>query len=154
VKSRALLAAAAAVSLLWTLAAPAPVRASDDAMQLLPQLERSLWEGWKNHDAAPFEKNLAEGAISTNVGGLSIGKAANVAAIRSTDCVVAGFSVGEIAVHRFGDSTAILTYSASQDATCKGQKVPADVLVTSVWVMDGGRWLSAAYHESPAPKAP
>lgn len=151
-KSRVLLAAVALSTLLATFASPALVRAEDDPAKALPALEKSLWEGWKNHDAAPFEKHLAQGALNTNADGLGVGKANVIANIKSTDCVVASYSLGEIAVHGFGDSTVILTYAASQDATCKGSKIPTKVLATSVWVKDKGAWMSVAYHESPASK--
>lgn len=151
-KSRVLLAAVVAAALVAMLASPPLVRAEDDPAKILPGLEKSLWEGWKNHDAAPFEKHLAEGALNTNAGGFAAGKAKLIADVKSSDCAVASFSLSDIAVHRFGDSTVILTYAASQDATCKGEKLPAKVLSTSVWVKEKGAWRSAAYHESAAPK--
>lgn len=150
-KSRLLLAVVL-LSVVGTFA-PLPVAASEsDPAKLLPGLEKSLWEGWKNHDAAPFEKYLAEGAINVGGSGFEVGKAANVAAIKASDCKVTSFSLGEITVTRFGESTIVLTYTAAQDATCKGEKVPPKVLASSVWVKQGADWRSAVYHESPAPK--
>jgi ketosteroid isomerase-like protein len=150
-KSRLLLAVVL-LSFVGTFAPVPVVAAESDPAKLLPDLEKSLWEGWKNRDAAPFEKYLAEGAINVSGSGFEFGKAANVAAIKSSDCKVASFSLGEITVTRFGDSTAVLTYTASQDATCKGEKIQPKVLATSVWVKQGAEWRSAVYHESPPAK--
>lgn len=154
-KNRSVLAAAvAAVAIVSALIVPAPLHAGEDATTGLPKLEATLWEGWKTHDATPFEKHLAEGTLNTNsAGSLDVGKAKGIANIKSTDCVVASYALGEMTVHRFGDSTAILTYQATQDATCRGEKVPAKVNVTSVWYKQGDQWLAASYHESPAPAA-
>jgi uncharacterized protein DUF4440 len=150
-KTRCLLpAAVAVVAIAAALIVPAPVRAADDAATLLPKMEASLWEGWKTHDPAPFEKHLAEGTLNTNAAGVEAGKAKAIANIKSTDCVVTSYALGEMTVHRFGDATAILTYQATQDATCKGEKVPAKVNVTSVWFKQGDHWLAASYHESAA----
>ena len=145
--------AIAAVALMCALISGWPLGASDDAATVLPKIEASLWEGWKAHDAAPFDKYLAEGTLNTGGSGLTVGKAKAIADIKSADCAVASFTLGEMTVHRFGDATAILTYQASQDATCRGEKVPAKVNVTSVWVKQGDNWLEASYHESPAAAA-
>lgn len=148
-----LVAAVAAVAIASALVSTAPLRADDDATQALPKMEASLWEGWKTHDATPFEKHLADGALTTNASGLEVGKPKAIEMIKSPDCVVASYSLGEMTVHRFGDSTAVLTYQASQDATCAGVKVPEKVNVSSVWIKQGDKWLSVSYHESPAPAA-
>jgi hypothetical protein len=44
----------------------------------------------------------------------------------------------DIRVTRVSDSTAVLTYTATQDATCQGTKMPAKVSASSVWVKQGG----------------
>jgi hypothetical protein len=69
--------------------------------------------------------------------------------MKASACKVANYTVGEITVSRVSDLTAVLTYTATQDATCRGQKLPAKVVVSAVWVKQGTQWLSALYHESP-----
>lgn len=139
-------------TLLVCLAALAiPVHAQDDAAKVLPGLEKALWEAWKSHDVKPFEQHLAENAVNVTGSGIEIGKAKNVEMIKTSDCKVAGYTLGDITVTKVSDSTAVLTYSASQDATCGGNKLPAKVQVSTVWVKQGGKWLNALYHESPAP---
>jgi hypothetical protein len=129
--------------------APMPAKAQDDAAKVLPGLEKSLWEAWKNHDPAPFEKYLAENSVNISNSGVDVGKTKQVEAIKTSDCKVASYTLGDIDVHTVGESTAILTYTASQDAVCRGQKMPAKVQASSVWVKQGGKWVVALYHESP-----
>jgi hypothetical protein len=45
---------------------------------------------------------------------------------------------------------AILSYTATQDAICDGTKMPAKIYSSSVYVRKDGKWLSAAYQETPA----
>lgn len=42
-----------------------------------------------------------------------------------------------------------MTYKAKQDTTCGGNKVPAEVVASSVYVNKGGKWLAASHQESP-----
>jgi len=128
------------------------VRAQDDAAKLLPGLEKEMWTAWSKADPAPFQKYLAENAVNINANGVDIGKAKMLASLAKSDCKVASFSLGDIQVTRVSDSTAVLTYTATQDATCQGTKMPAKVSASSVWVKQGGQWLAAVYHESPAGK--
>ena len=147
---RSRLFAVLVVSLSAALGLVAPLAAADDDAALIA-MERAFWEGWKTHDSAPFQEHLAEGTINTTAAGRDVGKAASVAMIASDRCKVNGYSLGEIAVHRFGEHTAILTYDATQDAVCNGAKLAEKVLVTSVWVKTDGKWQAASYQESPAP---
>ncbi len=52
-------------------------------------------------------------------------------------------------VHRITSDTALLSYKASQDATCDGNKISARVLVSSVYVNRDSKWMAVCYHESP-----
>jgi hypothetical protein len=129
----------------------AAVAAADDVDQLAAR-EQVLWKAWQDHEAAPFQEHLADNAVNVTTAGLSVGKEKQIADITSSDCKVASFALGDIATHRFGDSTVVLTYTATQDATCDGNKLAPKVQVSSVWVKQGDRWLAAAYHESPLPE--
>jgi hypothetical protein len=45
---------------------------------------------------------------------------------------------------------AILTFSATQDATCGGAAEPSPVWASTVFVKRGGKWLAAFHQETPA----
>lgn len=128
------------------------IRAQDDAAKVLPEMERALWAAWAKADLATFQKHLAENTVNIGSGGVDIGKAKVLAGMTASACKVANYTVGEITVSRVSDSTAVLTYTATQDATCAGQKLPAKVVVSAVWVKQGTQWQSALYHESPVGK--
>lgn len=121
----------------------------DDLTMKLASIEKSLWAGWENADAAPFEKNLVDDAISVGSWGVQSGKAEVIAEVADGGCEVAGYSFSDWKAHKVGEGTAILTYSATQDAVCDGEAVPASIVVSSTYVMHGDHWMSASYHETP-----
>lgn len=140
----------AVLALLCALPFARPALAQDDPAKALPAMEKALWAAWAKGDAAPFEKHLAQNTINVNAARIEMGKAKTVDGIKKGECKVASHSLSDIQVTRFGDSTAILTYTATQDATCAGRKLPGKVHVSSVWVREGGQWLGALYHETGA----
>ena len=116
----------------------------------LVSIEEKLWEAWKNRDGKPFEMHLAADCIE--IGGTGIRSQAQIVErISGGACDVQGYSLSEWNLHRISDDTAILTYKASQvDATCDGNKVPAQVYANTVFVKRGEKWLAAAHQETPS----
>jgi hypothetical protein len=139
----------AALLAFMTLSAPKTVAAQEDLMATLTSIEKALWEGWKNADASAFQDHLADGFVLVNSDGVFAGKAENVAAISSGTCDVQSFSFSNWNIHRVGEHTVIITYDATQDATCEGTKLPENVRASSVYVSHDGRWLAASYQETP-----
>jgi hypothetical protein len=41
-----------------------------------------------------------------------------------------------------------LPYTATQDATCEGTKMPPKVYATSIYVRQKGKWLNTSYQET------
>jgi hypothetical protein len=134
------------------LLATAPAVAGDDADSKLIATEKSLWEAWKNQDAGPFDTHLVDAAVTITPGGMTTGKAAVIKELAGGTCDVESYSLANFKVHHVGKGVAILTYEASQDAVCDGNKIPAKVIASSVYVNQEGKWLSASYHESRAPE--
>ncbi|HKK07728.1 MAG TPA: nuclear transport factor 2 family protein [Gemmatimonadota bacterium] len=141
--------ALAALGCAAALRAPAPVAAQQDLTATLSGIEKTLWQAWKDHDPAPFQKYLADDALNVSQTGIEVGKAGYVASLADNGCDVKGFSFSDWAAHPVTDDVAILTYRATQDASCGGQAMPAAVIVSSVYVRKAGTWMSAAYHETP-----
>jgi hypothetical protein len=140
----------AVLTALLAFPASATVWAQEDLQVKLVSIEESLWEGWKNKDAKPFEKSVADDSVNINVEGITSGKAKLIKDITTSDCDVRSFSLADVAVHRLGKNSAMLTCKAAQDATCKGQKVAAEVYVSAVYVNQDGTWKSVSYQETPA----
>jgi hypothetical protein len=65
-------------------------------------------------------------------------------------CEVTSYELSDIKVTFFNNSTALMTYKSAQDATCGGEKVPASVWSSSLYVMRGGRWYAATHQETTA----
>ena len=125
--------------------------AQEDLQGKLLAIEKSLWEGWKNKDAKPFEKHIADDSMNITVMGMTSGKAQIIKDMTTSDCNVKSFALTDAKVHRLGKDSAMLTYKASQDAICKGQKIPAEVFASAVYVNHEGTWKSTTYQETPAP---
>ena len=61
------------------------------------------------------------------------------------------FDFQVINVRQLADDVAVLSYVATQDASCGGEKLPPKVYATSVYVRHEGKWLSTNYQETPLP---
>jgi hypothetical protein len=114
----------------------------------LAAIEQMTWEAWANNDAAAYGKFLAEGTIGIGLTGITIGKDENIAPVAAGSCDVNSYELGEITAHKVAEGVVILTYEATQDATCDGVRVPEHVYSSSVWVEKDGEWYIAMYHET------
>src|SRR6476469_7020359 len=104
----------------------------DDALKnTLVTLEKQSWEAWKNRDGAFFREFLADDHLEVGAGGVA-GKAAVVAMVGSPVCVVKSYEVDSFVLTRIDDNTALLTYHAKQDTTCRGVQVSSPAWATSL----------------------
>ena len=118
--------------------------------QNLTQTEKGLWEAWKNHDVEPFKKVMADG-IDVGMGGIRTGDKL-LKDIGSTQCTVTSYSLDTPTFKWIDKETVLMTYRASQDATCDNEKAPPVVWATSLWVKKNGSW-KALFHQETAAKA-
>ena len=123
--------------------------AQDDLADALMTIEKSLWQGWADADAAPFEAHLTDGAIGITPGGMTAGKAEQAAEIAAGGCEVESWELSSPAVHPVTDDVVIFTYEAVQQASCEGQDISGKLIVSSVYVNPGGEWKVASYQETP-----
>ena len=121
----------------------------DDVKSTVTSIEKSLWEAWKNHQTQPFEEHLASNTVSVTPNGMVTGKEAVIKEMTTSPCEVRDFSLSDWQVHQMSADTVIVTYKAKQDATCRGNKIPTDVMSTSVYVKKDGKWMAASYQETP-----
>ena len=128
----------------------APATAGDGGDAKLIEIEKSLWAGWAAADTKAFERHLVKDGINMVSMGFTFGKEQMLKDIGSSDCKVAGYSIGDVRVVRPADKVAILAYSATQDALCGDYKLPERVHVTSTYVKKDGEWKNASYAETPA----
>jgi len=125
---------------------------SNGTEQKLTQMEKDLWEAWKNHDVEPFKKAMGPQSVNVNSGGVA-GTEQALKDLGSSDCKVNGYSLADTNFTWLDKNTVLMTYKADQDATCNGQKVPGTVWASSVWVNKDKQWKAAFHQETPAQSA-
>ena len=128
---------------------PAAAQGAGDVKQTLIDLEKGAWEAWKKKDAAYFETFLTDDTVQVSPAGVTR-KAQIVKGIGASTCDVKGYAMDGFDVVMLNPDTALLTFSATQDATCGGMAEPSPVWASSVFVRRGGKWLAAFHQETPA----
>ena len=136
-------------------ATPSPSPAAKPAMtraqsqRLIISTEKKLWEAWKAKDMKVFKANLSADSVMIGDTGVA-SKADALKEMESMTCEVKSYSLSDIKVMFMNNDAALMTYKATQDATCGGQQVPAAIWATSAYVKRGGRWFAASHQETPA----
>ena len=128
---------------------PKPAMSRAQSQRAIIATERKLWEAWKNKDMKPFRANISADAVMIGDSGVA-DKKTSLTAMEGMACEVTSYELSDIKVTFLNNSTAIMTYKSAQDATCGGEKVPASVWSSSVYVMRGGRWYAASHQETTA----
>ena len=103
-------------------------------------VERGVWEAWRAHDAKEIA-NLTAGEISfINIFGTYLATKADALNNWSgAGCDVKSVGVTDAASTMLSSTVGILTFNATADGTCFGQKV-GPIWGTSVYVKDGAAW--------------
>jgi hypothetical protein len=125
---------------------------SNGTEQKLTQMEKDLWEAWKNHDVEPFKKAMSTQSVNVGSGGVA-GTEQALKDLGSSDCKVASYTLADTKFTWFDKNTVMMTYKADQDATCNGQKIPGTVWASSLWVNKDKQWKAAFHQETPAQSA-
>lgn len=118
-------------------AKPTDLDARTDAMLAV---ERAVWEAWKAHDAKKLEDLTARDISFINIFGTYL--ATKTDALKNwsgAGCDVKSVGVTDAAGTMLSPTIGILTFKATADGTCYGQKV-GPIWGTSIYVKDGGAW--------------
>jgi hypothetical protein len=116
----------------------------------LESKEKAGWQAWKDHNAKPVEGWFTNDSISVADGGVFKGKEQLVKSITDARCTVNSFSLSDFAYMWLDKDTVVMTYMATQDATCDGKKQAGKVFATSIWQKKGSKWLSPFHQETEA----
>jgi uncharacterized protein (TIGR02246 family) len=128
----------------------APLAAAADLQTELMAQEKSLWTAWAKKDAAPFKKLLTADAVEIIAGTApATGLDAIVKDITSHNCEMKSFAHQNPKLRKLGADVVVLTYTATQDTTCEGKKLPAKVFATTIYVRQKGKWMQTQYQETP-----
>ncbi|HYX31444.1 MAG TPA: nuclear transport factor 2 family protein [Pyrinomonadaceae bacterium] len=112
----------------------------------LSQKETELWTAWKNKDTKRFQALVSSDGVMVGETGA---ESAAAAAEEAQTCDLKSFSLTNWRLTKFGLTTALLTYKATQDATCGGTALPATVWVSTLWVKQRGIWKAAFQQATP-----
>ena len=96
-----------------------------------------------------MKDTLTEDAVQVVAGaGVSKGRDKIIADVSSHTCQMKEFEFSDSSLRQLSPDVAILTYTATQDTTCDGHKLPGKVYSTAVYVRQGGKWRSTSYQET------
>jgi hypothetical protein len=116
--------------------------------QQLQQKEQTLWQAWKDKDMKPFHEMVTDDSVNVSGDGIEHGLGNFESAMKS--CNVTSFNLSDYKTTWLDKNTALLTYSATQDGTCGGNKLPPKVNASSIWMKKNGKWVSGFHQESAA----
>jgi uncharacterized protein (TIGR02246 family) len=135
-------------ALLLTLAMATPSMAGDLKDDLIA-LEKAAWTAWGKKDGQAFREFVAEDAVQAVAGaGVTSGREKIIAAVNSHNCVATSFDFKDVKARQLTPDLAIVSYTANQDTTCDGRKLPTQVYSTNVYAKQGGKWRSISYQET------
>jgi ketosteroid isomerase-like protein len=121
-------------------------RAAQDS--LLTQRERAQWEALKGRDTTTFARLMGGGVVDIDLSGIKQTSPASTARYVQ-GCETTSYGLSDLRIAHIG-GTAIVTYKATVDATCWGQKAPSPLYVMTVYNQRGDTWLPIAHSETPA----
>lgn len=121
----------------------------------LMTLEKSAWEAWKTKNASFWDPFLTTNFMGHGGGG-RLDRAAALKEYAGAECDVKSYQISDDRMVPVGPDTAVVIYKVAVDATCGGQKVPANSWAAGVYVREGNNWKGAFHGETPVrdPNAP
>jgi len=114
----------------------------------LMKMEKSAWDAFGKGDSKFFQTFLTEDALIGGGNGFQ-SKAESIKAIGAKPCDLKSYDFSNFKVTMLSPTAALVTYSATQDATCGGQPIPAKTNVSTIYVKRNGKWLGFFHQETP-----
>ena len=117
----------------------------------LQSMEQTGWQAWKDHDAKPVEGMTPDNVINIADGAVSKGKQQVLKSMADSGCTVNSFSLSDFSYMWLDKDTVLMTYTATQDATCGGKKQAGKVIAASLWQKQKDKWMSPFHQETEVP---
>jgi hypothetical protein len=130
-----------------SLGLPTSVRAQEQD-SLLVQRERAQWDALKARDTTAFARLMGGDLVDIDVSGIKRTSPASTARY-VLGCQTASYALSDVRIARVSGS-AVVTYKATVEATCWGQKAPSPLYVMTVYNQRGDAWVPVAHSETPA----
>ncbi len=112
----------------------------DAGTGVLLAIEVAVWDAWKDQDAKRISDLMAEDISFINIFGIYLtNKAEGLKNWSGAGCDVKSVDITDAAATMLSPTVGILTFKASADGTCFGQKV-APVWGSSIYVKYGDSW--------------
>jgi ketosteroid isomerase-like protein len=102
-------------------------------------LENSAYEAWKSKDANFWSTFLSEKFVGWGSRG-KVGKALAIKEHARADCEVKSYALSEEHVSSLGENGALITYKATVNGTCGGEKLPMNSRAATIYARDGEKW--------------
>jgi ketosteroid isomerase-like protein len=119
---------------------PAKSTARDSQTDAILAVERDVWEAWREHDAKKIAVLTAKDISFINIFGTYLATKADALQNWSgAGCDVKSVSLTDAAATLLSPTVGILTFNATADGTCFGQKV-GPVWGSSIYVKHGDSW--------------
>jgi hypothetical protein len=113
--------------------------------------EQAGWQSWKDHKTTPaVEEMTPENSINIADGTVAKGKQQILNNFTSPGCDVKSYSLSDFSYLWLDKETVLMTYTATQDATCSGKKQAGRVIASTLWQKKGGKWVSPFHQETDA----
>jgi hypothetical protein len=107
---------------------------------VLLALEKTVWDAWKDHDAKRLDGLIATNMQFINIFGIHLATKAEALKNWSGEgCDVKAVSLTDAAATMLSPTVGILTFRASAEGTCFGQKV-GPIWGSSIYVKHGDTW--------------
>ena len=114
----------------------------------LVALEKSAYAAWKSKDAKFWDTFLSDKFVGWGTSG-KLDKVSAKKEYTGDDCDIKSYSLSDERVSSRGKHAALITYKATVDGTCGGQKIPTNSWVAGVYVRDRDQW-KAVFHAQDA----
>ena len=110
----------------------------------LVALEKRAYEARKSKNGAFWDTFLSEDFVGWGRSG-RLDRVSATKEYTGADCDINSYALSEAKVSPRGKQAALITYKATVDGTCGGQRIPANSWVAGVYIRYGGQW-KAAFH--------
>lgn len=109
--------------------------------------EHGAWTAWVNKDTTAFIRDIDRKSVMVDMMGRNTLNLGEVAKGMAT-CQLTGHNLDSFQTTQVTPDVVVLSYKATVQGTCNGQKVP-DVWATSTYVKRGGKWIAVYHTETP-----